>query len=218
MRECASAAAAALASFPPMDRLTRAEKQARTRQALLDAAREVFLRRGFAGASVEEIAAEAGFTRGAFYSNFASKEELFVELLDSQVFEAYRQVARARLEGGSPQLAETAEELAGMARDPRLDWAGPLILELLAQAARDAEFRKLASRFWSGTRSLTAEVVRRESERAGREPPADPRSIATARIAVDIGLALQHMVDPEEVPVSLYPELYELLFGPLRGG
>ena len=200
-----------------MERLTRAEKQARTRRALLDAAREVFLRRGFAGASVEEISAEAGFTRGAFYSNFASKDELFVELLDSQVFEVYREMARARLDGDSPPLADTAGELAAVVRDPRRAWAGSLLLELLAHAARDAEFRKLASRFWSGTRSLTADVVRREYERAGREPPADPRSIATALIALDIGLAMQHMVDPDEVPVSLYPELYELLFGGLRG-
>jgi len=60
--------------------LTRAEKQARTRAALLDAAARVFVERGFQRASVELIAAEAGFTRGAFYSNFASKEELFLAL------------------------------------------------------------------------------------------------------------------------------------------
>ena len=61
--------------------MTRAERRAQTRAALLDAAARVFAERGFGGASVEAIAAEAGYTRGAFYSNFASKEELFVALL-----------------------------------------------------------------------------------------------------------------------------------------
>src|SRR3954453_12610378 len=107
-----------------MERLTRAEKQAQTRQALLDAAREVFIERGFAGASVEQITAAAGFTRGAFYSNFGSKEELFAELLQQQVFETYREMARARIaRGASPPIEQTAEELAAVVRDPSRTWA-----------------------------------------------------------------------------------------------
>jgi AcrR family transcriptional regulator len=201
---------------PGMKRLTRAEKQAHTRQALLDAAREVFIERGFAGASVEQISSAAGFTRGAFYSNFATKEELFAELLQQQVFEAYREMARARIaREQSTTPGEAAEELAGMLSARRGDWGFRLLLELLAHAGRDAEFRKLAAGFWSGTRDLTAEVVAAEYERAGIEPPSDPRTIATSLIALDIGLALQHYVDPDDVPLSVYPELYELLFGRL---
>jgi AcrR family transcriptional regulator len=199
-----------------MKRLTRAEKQAQTRQALLDAAREVFLERGFAGASVEQISAAAGFTRGAFYSNFGSKEELFAELLQQQVFEVYREMARKQIAGGqSPPVGETAEELASLVGDPDRRWAFRLLLELLAHAGRDPDFRKLARGFWSQTRDLVAQVVAREYERAGVEPAVDPRTIATGLIAVDIGLALQHYVDPRDVPLSLYPELYELLFGGL---
>src|SRR5690349_8455643 len=74
------------------ERLTRAESQARTRAALLQAGAEVFVERGFAGSSVEAIAARAGFTRGAFYSNFASKEELFAELLQERVYAGYRRM------------------------------------------------------------------------------------------------------------------------------
>ena len=65
----------------PAKRLTRAERQQQTRAALLDAAARVFVRRGLQGSSVEEITAEAGYSRGAFYSNFDSKGQLFVELL-----------------------------------------------------------------------------------------------------------------------------------------
>jgi AcrR family transcriptional regulator len=60
----------------PKARITRAERQAATRQELIDAAGRVFLRRGYEGASIEAIAEEAGYTRGAFYSNFGSKAEL----------------------------------------------------------------------------------------------------------------------------------------------
>jgi AcrR family transcriptional regulator len=198
---------------------TRAEKQAQTRQALIDAARDVFLERGFGGATVDAIAGAAGYTRGAFYSNFGSKEELFAELLDQQVFDVYRQMARDRLArgpGGDDVLRETGDALAAMVGDQDLAWALRLLLELLAQADRDPELRAIAARFWGGTRDLTAEVVRREAAARGTDPPADPRAIATALIALDIGLALQHLVDPDDVPLSRYPELYELLFGRLR--
>ena len=74
-------------------RLTRAQQREKTRQALLDAAARVFVERGFLGSSVEAISAEAGFSRGAFYSNFASKEELFAELLQARVYSVYRAMA-----------------------------------------------------------------------------------------------------------------------------
>lgn len=62
----------------PRRRLTREESQAQTRGRLLDAARTVFAGRGYHGASVEEIAEEAGYSKGAVYSNFESKEEIFL--------------------------------------------------------------------------------------------------------------------------------------------
>lgn len=64
-----------------MARLTREQSQALTREKLLSSAREVVAREGYASATVERIADEAGFSKGAFYSNFANKEEIFLELL-----------------------------------------------------------------------------------------------------------------------------------------
>ena len=97
------------AEITPPKRLTRREKQAETRSRLMDAAGRVFLRRGLQGSSVEEITAEAGFTRGAFYSNFESKDELFVELLQDRV---YRQYA---------QMVDETQEQPGTPRE-RLRW------------------------------------------------------------------------------------------------
>src|SRR5881409_2831591 len=94
-------------------RLTRTERQAQTRADLLEAAARVFARRGFAGASVEAIAAEAGFTRGAFYSNFSSKEELFAELLQERVYAIYTRMAQRLLSGEADWTPrESGERLA----------------------------------------------------------------------------------------------------------
>lgn len=65
-----------------LDKATsRTRAQAQTKEALLDAARKLVAERGFGGASIGEIVAEAGFTKGAFYSNFASREAMLLELL-----------------------------------------------------------------------------------------------------------------------------------------
>ena len=203
-----------------VNRLTRDEKQAQTRAALLDAAVAVFLRRGFAGSSVEEIAAEAGFTRGAFYSNFASKEQLFVELLHERVFSVYRSMVEERLAGAQEleSAREGGAELARVQRAPHPDWLFPLWLEVLAQAGRDPGIRELAATFWSGTRTLLAELLRRTQAEHGADPSVDPQAIAVAVIALNIGIAVQHHVDPDNVPLDLYPELFELLLGPLQPG
>src|ERR671910_103600 len=63
-------------------RISRSEKQAKTRSSLLKAAAKVFCRHGLEGASIDEVSAEAGYTKGAFYANFKSKEELFLVMLD----------------------------------------------------------------------------------------------------------------------------------------
>lgn len=197
-------------------RLTRKEKQAETRGRLLDAAERVFLRRGLQGSSVEEIAAEAGHTRGAFYSNFKSKDELFVELLHARVYDRYAELAKESDEQpGTPRerLRWGAERLRDMQKAERGSWLFRLWLECLTQAARDEEFRKLAASFWSGNRALIAGQIGATFEEVGSEVPLPPDQLATAMIALDVGLAVQHLVDPDAVSLELYVPLFDLLFG-----
>lgn len=200
-------------------RLSREEQRAETRRRLLEAAERVFLRRGLQGSSVEEISAEAGFTRGAFYSNFESKDQLFISLLHDRVYSGYRELIesskplpdespRARLRWGAEQVRDVQAREGGR-------WLFRLWLECLTQAARDEKFRELASSFWSGNRKLMAAQIEATFEELGRKPPVAPTDIATAMTAMDIGLAVQHLVDPEAVPLDLYVPLYDLLFGPL---
>jgi AcrR family transcriptional regulator len=206
-------------SLPPPRaprRLSRKEKQAETRGRLLDAAERVFLRRGLQGSSVEEIAAEAGFTRGAFYSNFESKDELFVELLQDRVYRQYTEMAeQAQEQPGTPRerLRWGVERIRDVQRGEGGKWLFRLWLECLTKAARDEEFRKLAATFWSGNRALVAEQTKETFREIGEEPPLPARQIATAMIALDVGLAVQHLVDPDEAPLDDYVPLFDLLFG-----
>src|SRR5580693_5793173 len=92
-------------------RMTREQSRAQTRDRLLTAARGVFARSGFHGASVEEIASEAGFSTGALYSNFDGKEDLFLALMEREIDEHAREIAEAVRE-----QASIAERATGGAR------------------------------------------------------------------------------------------------------
>jgi AcrR family transcriptional regulator len=202
----------------PPRRLSRQEKQAETRTRLMDAAERVFLRRGLQGSSVEEIVAEAGFTRGAFYSNFKTKEELFVELLQDRIYRRYAEMAEeAQEQPGTPRerLRWGIERVRDVQKPEGGNVLFRLWLECLTQAARDKEFRKLAATFWSGNRGILTEQTKATFKELGRKPPLPPKQIATAMIALDVGLAVQHLVDPDEAPLDLYVPLFDLLFGSL---
>jgi AcrR family transcriptional regulator len=200
-------------------RLSRAEQQAQTRAALLEAAARVFVERGFAGASVEAISSEAGYSRGAFYSNFESKEQVFAELLQQRVYERYSAMAKEAKapRGERPDMREVGRQLAAIqgAREGR--WLFRLWLELLAHAGRDERFREIAGAFWRANRKASAEAIAAAFAEQGTSPPVAADHLASAMIALDIGLAIQHFADPDAVPLELYPELYELLFSRLGG-
>jgi TetR/AcrR family transcriptional regulator, transcriptional repressor of aconitase len=198
-------------------RQTRAEKRAQTRRELLTAAEEVFRRRGFHGATVEEITAEAGYSRGAFYSNFESREALFVELLRERVYEDYRRmVERTPADLPASELISWgARALADQHRKPDQRWSFELWLELLAYATRHPEFAELAASFWRENRAaLTAVISEAERAREGR-PAADARLLATITIALDVGLKLQNLVDPEAVGLDDYERVFDLVIGSL---
>src|SRR5437660_1579452 len=104
----------------------------------------MFVRRGFQRSSVEEISAEAGYTRGAFYSNFKSKDELLVELLLDRVYTRYTSMVQEGLEDPShaPTLRQTGERLAAVQAEKEGQWLWRLWFECLAQAGRDGNVRE----------------------------------------------------------------------------
>ncbi|MCA1681568.1 MAG: TetR family transcriptional regulator C-terminal domain-containing protein [Actinobacteria bacterium] len=105
------------------------------------------------------------------------------------------------------QIGERLATIIGAEEDR---WMFTLWLDLLAHATRHPEFRATAAEFWKQTRRLIALGI---SEQHELTSDGSPESIASAIIALDLGLAIQHVVDPEEVPLSTYPEVFDLLFG-----
>jgi AcrR family transcriptional regulator len=124
-------------------RVSRRDRAAANRAALLAAARKVFLAAGYHGATVDAVAGEAGFTIGAVYSQFGGKAELFLALLEQRIEERIEQI-RSVLDGSGPaaELTAVARQWAGVLRTD-LDWT-LLVIEFRVHAARDPA---LAARF-----------------------------------------------------------------------
>src|SRR5215204_5628880 len=122
-------------------RLTREQKKALTRSRLLEAAQKVFLLRGFHRAGLEEVAEEAGFTRGAVYSNFPSKDHLFLALLDARIEQRVRELHEAAAKRGTLEdrmRGDARQWTATMERRP--EWT-LLLVEFWTHAARDPRLR-----------------------------------------------------------------------------
>src|SRR2546430_16293800 len=117
-------------------RLSRNERKAQTRAELIDAAARVFARRGYHGTTVDDVAEEAGFTKGAFYSNFESKEDVFVELVADRGRNWTLAVARA-YQGEEPVPGRLAKGGKGLTPigEHETHWMRPG-LEIGGQAVR----------------------------------------------------------------------------------
>jgi AcrR family transcriptional regulator len=184
---------------PRAARVPRPPKEA-VRSRVLRAAGEVFAERGFAAASMDQVAAAAGFTKGAVYSNFASKDELFLALMAEEV--------QRRVDGVSAAL-QTATDLpaalaAVNAELSRREAAWQLLfLEFWQRAVRDPEVRRrfVASRRDQRTR-ITATVARFLAEHPVRTGW-DAESLTVVIIALANGLAVEALPDPEAVPDDL---------------
>ena len=201
-------------------RETRAEKQARTRAELLATASKVFARRGYNGASVEEIAEQAGYSHGAVYSNFDGKADLFLAVFEDYMAERAQELAatQAELDADAP-LEARARALADqwMERFAEDRESFVLHMEFIAHAGRDPE---LAGRFGSRSAALREAVSRYIAgyrEEAGVTLSMSPDDLALILRALGIGLAVEALVSPDAVRPDLYGDFVEQLVGFQRG-
>jgi AcrR family transcriptional regulator len=196
-----------------MTRLTRAQRRQQTRARLLDAASQVFARRGFHAATVDEVAEAAGYTKGAVYSNFATKDELFLALLDQRVAAQLQQVQALYAIESSEELAaamraRTEQEFTA-ARD-----FGVLMAEFSLYAMRNPAAQvQLATRYRQ-LRSRLAELITKRYARHQIAPPMPPEHLAALVLATDAGLFLQYSAEPGALPWELHAEAMIQLLGP----
>lgn len=191
----------------------RDEQKALTRRRLIDAAESVFARRGFHGASVEEIAREAGATTGALYSNFAGKEDLFLALFEEGIAADVRAYSEAFSDG-----APSEEQ----GRGPADHWMRilrerpnyfPLFVEFWAYAVREPGLREGLGKRLAALRIANARLVSAGAAEQGFELSA----ALAVRLGLVIGalgngLALEKLVNPEAVPDELYGDMVVLIF------
>ena len=196
--------------------MTRKERQQHTRDCLMRSAARVFARRGLEQASIDEVAADAGFTKGAFYANFSSKEELFLEMLDERFSERLEQIERLSSTGEQveDQARAAGEEFTRfLAADP--DWQR-LFFAFAAYAARDERFRVELVRRYERLREGIAAVYERRSAELGLPLPVAPRELAMMTFAMANGVALERMLEPESASEDLFGGLLVIFFAGLR--
>lgn len=186
-------------------RSVRARSQAETRQRLLDAAREVLATEGYAGASIDRIAATAGYTKGAFYANFPSKEALFIELFEQHKHRE-QEAFRAFLASDGDVLSvldAIGQDLQGARANA--DWPR-LGVELRRQAEHSATLATQVDALQAAQRAALADVVAALFAKAGRELPETADALANLFIGVAHGLALMR---PTASPRTPTPDAVE---------
>ncbi len=196
--------------------LTRKERQQQTRLSLMGAAAEVFARRGLQQASIDEVAARAGFTKGAFYANFASKEELFLAMLEQRFAERLEQIERlSRSDSEIEEQARAAGEdfARHLAGDP--GWQR-LFFEFAAHAGRDEAFRGELVRRYSDLRAGIAAIFARRAEELGLQLPIEADELAVMTFAMANGFALERMLEPGVAADDLYGTMLLIFFAGLR--
>lgn len=189
--------------------MTRAARQAQTRESLIEAAREAFLAHGIDGASLAQIAEAAGCTTGAVYANFPGKEDLFLAVLDAR---------RAGSVQGQTRIVEAGlsldDSLRAIARflmsefeeDPR--WA-PLVAEYWARAARNPDFRAPAARRHADVIEAVSTLIEQLAERHGMRLTIPAREVARGGGALSRGVRLERAIGLDDgAGVETFEEMF----------
>ena len=184
--------------------ISRQEKSALNRQRLLDAAAKVISKSGLVGASLQEIAAAAGLTKGAVYSQFDSKEDLLLALLDHRFEVGLRQLGEVF--SGDKPMAERLIHLdswhRGEAGVGKL-WA-ILELELGLAAARQPRLRRKLRARQRRSRELLAGIIQHLADENDLDLPLSSTEIAVVLQALSDGLLVHWLNDSKAVPADLF--------------
>jgi AcrR family transcriptional regulator len=195
--------------------LTPERRRAMTRQHLLDAAAIVFARNGFHGSTLDEVAATAGFTKGAVYSNFKTKDDLFLELLEERMNRQFAVVTDV-LEDGSRDQAEELPRVHDMIRGMDTmfwdDESTALYLEFVLYARRNPEAQaKLAATKLRG-REFTERLLEQEYAAVSGKPKYPIAELAEISLALFNGLGLDRLVDPSAMTDATIDTALRLLY------
>jgi AcrR family transcriptional regulator len=197
-------------SFEP---LTPERRRAMTRQHLLDAAAIVFARNGFHGSTLDEVAATAGFSKGAVYSNFKSKDDLFLALLDDRIDRQFAVVSEI-LETGSHDKAEQFPRIREIFRSDMF-WSDDFLtlwLEFVLYARRNPDAQAKLAASVQRSRAQVQELIEHEYAVSGGSPDYPTRDLAEISLALFNGLGMNRLVNPAAMTDELLDTTLTFLY------
>jgi AcrR family transcriptional regulator len=194
--------------------LTRQESQARTRSRLVESAERVFLKKGFLAASIGQIARAAGYTTGAVYSNFASKEDLGLAVIERRMLGSIDTLQRD-LASCRPSIGGRLAVLDAWGRDALgdEDWV-VLVTEFVLAVRHKPEVRKRYSNSLRTARTLIADILDRQRKEIGVDLPMEPERLAATMLGLGMGLSVLRVADPHLNPAT-FSEVIGLLLTPV---
>jgi AcrR family transcriptional regulator len=190
--------------------MSRAEKQEGTRASLLRSASKLFCKRGLEGTSIDEITDAAGYTKGAFYANFKSKEELFLVMLDEKFSHELERLDRslAGTDDAGREARTAAAEFIHFASDD--DWPR-LYFQFAAHAARNEEFRQELATRQRAMRDRLVKVYERWIKDYGADPPLPLADIAAMTYFMADGFLVDRLIEPG-LDEELYATMLSVFF------
>ena len=174
-----------------------------TKERLFEAAARVFEERGIGAASIETIAATAGFTRGAFYSNFASKDDLIAAMLEDHVERSIAHHRELLAHHRTPDDYVAALRATERNRHDPLGRAPLLHMELVLYVARAEKRRPELAKRLRARRKLIAEIVTSTTRAAGTGVR-DPAWASAMLLALEDGFRLHRLIDPDSTPADSF--------------
>jgi AcrR family transcriptional regulator len=174
-----------------------------TRDKLFEAAARVFEEQGIGGASVEAVAAAAGFTRGAFYSNFDSKDELIIAMLEDHVEQSIRRCLELLADHKDPaDFIDAFRNMNRSRQDPLV--RSPLLhMEMILFVARAEKRRPELAKRLRARRQMVTEIVETTARHSGRVFR-DPAWVGAILLALEDGFRLHRLIDPETTPADSF--------------
>ena len=171
---------------------------------LFEAAARVFEEQGIGGASIEAIAAAAGFTRGAFYSNFKSKDELIIAMLEEHVEQSIRRNLDLLARHKSPSdYIDALKRMDRSLQDP-LGRSPLLHMEMILFVARAAKRRPELAKRLRARRKLVADIVEATLKNSGKTRSVNPAWAGAILLAMEDGFRLHRLIDPETTPADSF--------------
>ncbi len=189
-------------------RLTQAQRKQRTRNELVATAHRVFVERGFHGTSLDEIAERAGYSKGAVYSNFSGKDELFLAVLDAQFEQRARILADVVLDEQRLEDSYRAVARSMVAADEGEPGWTPLLLEFWAHASRRPSLRAAVGERRERFFNLIAGLIEELGRRHGVQFTIPAKEIARGSNALARGIALDRLLTDGAVSAELFEEMH----------